>query len=247
MTVPLRIGVLGGMGPEATVALMARLITATPASDDAGHVPLMVDMNPQVPSRIARLIEGCGPDPAPVLAAMASGLEAAGARALAMPCNTAHHYAQAICDAVSIPLLDMVDLSAAQAASRAGPGGIVGILASPAVRQIGIFDAALRRHGATAVYPADQHALLGAIRDIKRSGPSDASVATLAAAAADAAAQGAGVQLVACTEFSLIAGSVATRAEIIDTLDVLVAAMIDFSFGAQPVPTRKETPAAQLD
>lgn len=91
-----RIGILGGMGPEATVELISRLIATTPAQDDADHIPLMVDMNPQVPSRISRIIEGRGADPGPVLAGMAQRLQSAGAEALAMPCNTAHFYAQGI-------------------------------------------------------------------------------------------------------------------------------------------------------
>ena len=48
------VGILGGMGPEATILLQQKLIAAVPASDDADHVPLLIDMNPQVPSRIAR-------------------------------------------------------------------------------------------------------------------------------------------------------------------------------------------------
>ena len=95
-----RIGILGGMGPEATVALMQRVIALVPARDDADHVPLIVDQNPQVPSRIAYLIEGRGEDPGPVLIAMARRLETAGAEAIAMPCNTAHHWAGAIAGAV---------------------------------------------------------------------------------------------------------------------------------------------------
>lgn len=231
MTTPRRIGILGGMGPEATLQLMARLIAATPAADDADHIPLMIDMNPQVPSRIARLIEGRGRDPGPVLAAMAMQLERTGAEALAMPCNTAHYYAPAIRDSVSIPLLDMVDLSAASAVAQAGPGARIGVLGSPALRRIGIFDAALKRHGGVAVYPTDQEGLLSAIREIKALGPSEATAATLAAAAADVGSQGARVQLVACTEFSLVSGLATAKATIIDTLDVLVQAVVDYSLG----------------
>ena len=106
-----RVGILGGMGPEATVLLMQKVIAATPARDDADHIPLIVDQNPQVPSRIRHLIEGVGDDPGPVLAAMARRLQQAGALALAMPCNTAHHYAPAIRAATSVPLIDMVALS----------------------------------------------------------------------------------------------------------------------------------------
>lgn len=207
---------------------MSRVIAATPAADDADHVPLIVDQNPQVPSRIAALIEGTGADPAPVLAAMARRLEKAGAEALAMPCNTAHHYAPAIRAAAGVPLIDMVALSA-EAAARVGQGGRVGILASPAVQRIGLFDAALSPHGLQAVYPADQAALLGAIRAIKREGTSPAARTALAAAARDLRQQGASVQLVACTEFSLLADAARDEAEVIDTLDVLVAGIVRFA------------------
>ena len=66
-----RIGILGGMGPEATLLIMRKTLEAVDAGDDADHIPLIVDQNPQVPSRIAHLIEGTGPDPAPMLAQMA--------------------------------------------------------------------------------------------------------------------------------------------------------------------------------
>lgn len=226
---PRRVGVLGGMGPQATVLLMSKIIVAVPAADDRDHVPLIVDQNPQVPSRIARLIEGTGEDPAPVLATMARRLEAAGAEALAMPCNTAHHFAPAITAAVTIPLLDMVTLSVAHAARLAGPDGRVGVLASPALRRIGLFDGRLAQAGLTAVYPDDEDALLGAIRRIK-AGDADAEArAALQRASAQLVAAGVATQMIACTEFSLIADSAAEGARAFDTLDVLVGAIVDFS------------------
>ncbi|HCE72467.1 MAG TPA: aspartate racemase, partial [Ruegeria sp.] len=116
------VGILGGMGPEATILLQQRLLATVRAADDADHLPLLIDMNPQVPSRIAHLIQGTGTDPGPTLAQMARGLEQAGATALGMPCNTAHHYAPAIEAAVSIPLLNMVSLSVARARALVAPG-----------------------------------------------------------------------------------------------------------------------------
>lgn len=226
---PRRVGILGGMGPQATVLLMSKVIAAVPAADDRDHVPLIIDQNPQVPSRIARLIEGTGEDPAPVLAAMARRLEAAGAEALAMPCNTAHHFAPAIAAAVTIPLLDMVTLSVAHAARLAGPDGRVGVLASPALRRIGLFDGRLAQAGLAAVYPDDEAALLGAIRRIK-AGDADAEArAALQRASAQLVAAGVATQMIACTEFSLIADSTAEGARAFDTLDVLVGAIVDVS------------------
>lgn len=228
-----RVGVLGGMGPEATVLLMGKIIRATPARDDADHIPLIVDQNPQVPSRIARLIEGVGEDPAPVLAAMARRLEAAGAEALAMPCNTAHHYAPAIREATSVPFIDMVALSVARAQATAGAGGRVGVLASPAVRRIGLFDGPLAAAGLTPVYAADEAALLAAIRAIKAEGPTPAARAALGAASAALLAEGAAAQMIACTEFSLIPDAVDPGARAFDTLDALVDGVVAFSTGRE--------------
>jgi len=229
---PRRIGILGGLGPEATVLLMQKVIAAVPARDDSDHVPLIVDQNPQVPSRIRHLIEGTGEDPTPALVEMARRLEAAGAEALAMPCNTAHHYASAIAGAVSVPFLDMVTLSAEHARARAATGGRIGILASPATRRIGLFDKVLGPAGLAAVYPEDEDALLGAIRSLKAEGPGPAARETLAAASAELVSRGANVQMIACTEFSLITSAVASEAEVFDTLDLLVEAIVAFSLGA---------------
>jgi aspartate racemase len=226
---PRRVGILGGMGPEATVLLMQRLLSAARATDDAGHIPLIVDQNPQVPSRIRHIIDGTGDDPGPVLAAMAQRLQTAGAAAIAMPCNTAHHYRPTIRAAVQVPFLDMVAASVTRAASMAQAGVSIGILGSPALRRIGLFDTALAARGLTPAYPSDEGAMLDAIRAIKAHGATDSACATLLAASTSLYDRGAAVQMIACTEFSLIADAVDPRAQVFDTLDVLVSEIAAFS------------------
>lgn len=223
------VGILGGMGPGATVLLMQKIIAATPARDDSDHVPLIVDQNPQVPSRIRHLIERTGEDPGPVLSAMARRLQAAGALALAMPCNTAHHYADEIRASVSVPLIDMVALSVTHAASLVQAGGTVGVLASPAVRLTGLFDRALAAAGLTAIYAAEDDAVLSIIRHIKADGPGEENRQALAEVSRGLLACGAQVQMVACTEFSLIADAVDPAAVSFDTLDCLTSAIIAFA------------------
>ena len=224
-----RIGVLGGMGPEATVLFMSRVIKLTPAQDDRDHVPLIVDDNTQVPSRIKALIEKTGEDPAPVLAEMARRLEAAGAEALAMPCNTAHHFAPAIVDAVGIPLLNMIDLSVERVVPLAQANKRVGLLASPAIRLTGIFDRAFAGHGISTLYPADDDRLLAAICALKVDGTDASAVQTLAEAATELTGKGADVLVIACSEFSIIADTVKAPVAIVDTIDVLAKAAIDFA------------------
>jgi aspartate racemase len=224
-----RVGILGGMGPEATILIMQKLLASVQAQDDADHIPLIVDQNPQVPSRIGHLLEGKADNPGPVLADMARRLVAGGAEALAMPCNTAHHYADAIRGAVTVPFLDMVVLSAAHAASLAGGGRTIGILASPAVRKVGLLDAPLKRLGLTAVYPGDEASLLAAIRQIKTAGAQPEASRRLRIASEDLRQRGAAVQMIACTEFSLIADAISPETQSFDSLDVLVRAIKEFA------------------
>jgi aspartate racemase len=221
------VGILGGMGPEATVLLMQKVLGAVAAKDDADHIPLIVHQNPQVPSRIRRLLEGQGDDPGPVLAAMARDLHAAGASALAMPCNTAHAYAPQIRAATDLPFLDMRQATVNQL-QRLGAGRRIGMLASPAVRVTSAFDAAFQQAGFTAVWPKDEVPVLALIRQIK-AGEVGAAQQSALRDAAERLAPHCDHLLVACTELSLIAPAI-TRPRT-DSLDCLVQAILDFSRG----------------
>lgn len=238
------VGVLGGMGPQATVYFMQRVIDAVPSRDDSDHVPLLVDQNSQVPSRIAALIEGGGVDPGPTLAAMAKRLEAAGAVALAMPCNTAHHYAATVASAVGIPFLNMVELSCDRALEVAGKGGRIGLLGSPALERVGVFERPLAARDLRAVYPADLDAALGIIRRIKADGPSPATLAALNAAVADMTVEGIDALCICCTEFSLHGQDIAATVPVFDSLDRLVAATVAASNGS--LGTGPSEPATAL-
>jgi aspartate racemase len=231
------VGVLGGMGPDATVDLMRRVIAATPAEDDADHVHLIVDQNPKVPSRIAALIEGTGESPAPALAAMARRLTAAGAEALAMPCNTAHAYLDAIREAAEpVPVLDMVALTADRIAAMNPAPRRVGLLASTAVRITGLYEQALAARGVACAFPANQDAVMDAIRAVKRGDAGDRPRAALRAASADLMLGGADVLLVACTELSVIAGAFPDGVRALDAMDVLAEAIVAFATDGDALP-----------
>ena len=233
---PRILGVLGGMGPEATILLMRRILEATPARDDADHIPLIVDNNTQVPSRIAHLIEGTGEDPTPVLQAMARRLETAGAQALLMPCNTAHSYLGAVAPATSLPFLDMTALTAAELSASA-PAGPIGILASPAVEITGVFRRAFAAEGREVIYPEDRDAMLAAIRAVKAGREAEAEPA-LRAALVELAGRGAAGAAIGCSEFSLLTRRLEAGAPLalLDSLDALVRAAVRFAMAPEPAP-----------
>ncbi|QSB10414.1 amino acid racemase [Lysinibacillus fusiformis] len=100
------VGIIGGMGPLATVDLMNKIILYTPAKKDQDHLHIIVDNYSQIPDRTTAIL-GNGTDPTPFIIQSAQRLESAGADFLAIACNTAHFYFQSIKDSVNIPILHM--------------------------------------------------------------------------------------------------------------------------------------------
>lgn len=228
----LTVGVVGGMGPEATVEFMRRVIAETPADDDADHIRLLVDNNPKVPSRIAAILENSGDDPGKVLAAMARGLEAAGADFLVVPCNTAHYYLPIIRDAVGIRVLDAIELTADYLKANMEHIKKVGMLISPAAQRVAIFDQQFCDHGLSTLYPdvPDQAIILSVIQSIKAGNISASVLAAYQSIAQRLVDAGADVLLIACTELSTLPRPDVNVA-IVDTLEVMVIETIATATG----------------
>ncbi|RED18851.1 aspartate/glutamate racemase family protein [Pontivivens insulae] len=239
------VGILGGMGPAATIDLMQRVIAAVDGADDADHVPLIVHQNSQVPSRIAAIVEGRGEDPGPVLARMTRDLERAGALALAMPCNTAHAYAPAIRAAATVPFIDMVALSADHA-SRLPQVARMGLLGSPALARASVYDAPLAARGLSAVHP--RHEALELVRDVKARGVHEAARTQLRTLATHLRDDGADAIAISCSEFSLLADALAEfDIPVFDTIDLLVAEIVRFSLNtAVPEPGSTDGSSARV-
>ena len=224
------IGIIGGMGPEATVLLMQKLLVPAHATDDADHIPLIVHQNPAVPSRIRRLIDGSGADPAPVLTQMAQDLAAAGAQALAMPCNTAHAYAAQIAAATPLPFLDMRTATFDHLRGILPPGKRIGMLASPAVRMARVFDAPFAASGLQPVYLPDDADLLALIRQVK-AGDTGSEAQSEMTRIAQRLAGHSDHLLIACTELSLLTSVISGMAWT-DTLDCLTDSIVRFAKSA---------------
>jgi len=234
------VGVLGGMGPTATVDFLARIIAATRAERDQDHLHVLVDCNPQVPDRSA-FLRSEGPDPRPSLVAMAKGLEQAGASFLVMACNTAHAFAEDIRAVVAIPLVDWPSV-VADAVSVTGVKQ-VGILASTGTLVANIYRIPLDARGIRSVVPTPsrQAGVMRAIygpEGIKRLGPeSQVARRDLQAGAEDVVAQGAAAVILACTEFSALSalGALQVKVPVFDASEIVARYVVSRALG-QEVP-----------
>ncbi len=200
------VGIIGGMGPEATVDLMQRIIKLTPAWDDIDHIRCIVDNNPKIPSRIKAIIDGDGEDPTPFLADMARKLEAYGADVLAIACNTAHFYFDAIQAAVKIPVIHMIDAVVDTLRERRLSNRKIGLLASPAVNITGIYEKKLAPANFEAIFPDGpyQQRLFDVIRAVKAGTPAEQLYLAYTDIGSHLKQKGADLAVVACTELSAL-------------------------------------------
>lgn len=220
------VGIIGGMGPEATVDLMQRIINLTPALDDIDHIRCIVDNNPKIPSRIKAIIEGDGEDPGPCMAEMGRRLESWGADFLAIACNTAHYYYDTIQDAVKIPVIDLIDLVSSHIKVTFPAHNKVGILASPAVAITGLYNKKLKILGIEDVWPDPdyQERLLDLIREIKKGKSGNRLREEYRAVCENLLHKGADIAIIGCTELSTLGSDLPIKS--IDAAQILAMEIV---------------------
>ena len=218
------LGVLGGMGPAATLDFLAKLQAATPAGRDQDHLRVLVNINPQVPDR-----NDPGDAPGPVLAAMAVGLRDAGAEVLAIACNTAHAYAGEVRAASGLPLVDMIDIACLTA--RQGGAEKVGILATGLA--LGLYSDRLTGMGLepVALTKAKQEWFMSLLYRIKGGDLGDEVQDEMAAVARSLADAGAQAVIAGCTEVPLVLAPDDLDIRLIDAGQVLAERCVAVCLG----------------
>jgi aspartate racemase len=197
------LGVLGGMGPLASAHFMLRLTLLTPAARDQDHVPAVLWSDPRVPSRTDG--KQAADDPLPWLLRGIDGLQAAGCGAVAIPCNTVHDWYGEMAAHAAIPILHIVDATAAELVRRQVPLGTIGLMATQATLNLRLYQSRLEHLGWNCIVPtpAEMERLVSpAIADVKINRVA-AAYAPLAAVAQSLAARGARAVVLGCTEIPL--------------------------------------------
>ena len=223
------LGVLGGMGPAATLEFLNQLHAFTPAQGDQDHIRVLMDMNPKVPDR-----NTLGPAAGAVLAEMAGALAGAGAEVLAMPCNTAHAHADLIQRASGLPLIDLIETGAS--AARDLGAHRVGVLGTKGALRLYREYLAAQAMGLVSLDPARQDAFMATIYRIKGGDLGPATKREMAGYAADLVAAGAEAVIAGCTEAPLVIGAKDVQAEFIDPGELLARRCVAVCLGLEAVP-----------
>ncbi|MEO5932411.1 MAG: amino acid racemase [Duganella sp.] len=154
-----KLGVVGGIGPAATVDFMQKIVRNTPAARDQDHIRLIVDHNPQIPDRTANLI-GQGADPTLALYSACKRLEANGAALIAMPCNTAHAYVDRLQPGLAIPIVNMLSETVGLINEHCAGHAKVGLLATTGTVRSGVYHEAARGGDFELIVPDAAHQAL---------------------------------------------------------------------------------------
>ncbi|SAL29837.1 aspartate racemase [Caballeronia sordidicola] len=239
----LKIGIVGGVGPAATVDFLSKIVRNTPAARDQEHLKVIVEQNPQIPDRTGNLIGG-GLDPTIALYATCKKLEAGDADLIAIPCNTAHAFVARIQRRLDIPIVNMLTETVRYIRAMFPDLRDIGVLATSGTVASGVYRDALNACELRQVLPNPvmQERVMCAIygeRGVKAGYTSGTCVDDLHLAIDDLAARGVDVVILGCTELPLLVDNPHYRAAngrtitLVDPSDVLAQCCVAYALAGR--------------
>ncbi|MEJ2100765.1 MAG: amino acid racemase [Desulfobacterales bacterium] len=233
------IGILGGMGPEATLDCFAKIIKNTPAKKDQDHLRVIIDSNPKVADRPAAII-GKGKSPVPELVQGCRYLEFAGADFVIIPCVAAHFFLEEVRQQVKLPILSIFDAVTETIVRKHPDITAVGLLAITATISSGLLQKRLAADNIETVLPDEinQARVMAAVADIKKTRPTRSRAkitADLIGTAEDLISNGARGIVAGCTEISLALKQEHLSVPYFDALTILARAAV-LEAGRTPIP-----------
>ena len=235
---PQTLGILGGLGPMATVYFYDMLVRHTKATCDQDHLDVIISSRASTPDRTSYILGQSTENPFDIMARDAQRLVTFGADVLAIPCNTAHYFYDRLNETISVPILNMVEETVLEAKARGCCR--VGILATSGTVQTGTYSRMCERHGLEFVCPDESHQqdLMNVIYgDIKQGKRPD--MARFFAVADSLKRQGCTRVILGCTELSIIKKDEKLDAFYLDSMSVLAKNAIT-TFGRTPIGFEKE-------
>ena len=231
------VGVIGGLGPEATLDFFSKVLTHSKALKDQDHIHLVIENNPKTPNR-NDAIAGKGPSPGPALAGMAQALDRAGADFIVMACNTAHAFETEIRSATQKPFVSLIDEVVNEVRLKHPHVLRVGLLAAQGCLDTKIYDSAFARHGIEVVSPeqGSQLRFMELLYRIKSGDRGSEVRSSMRQIGEELLVKGAEILIAGCTEVPLVLQSGDNTHALIDSTDVLARQCVEYARKIKPLP-----------
>ncbi|MBT9158505.1 MAG: Aspartate racemase [Firmicutes bacterium] len=235
------VGILGGMGPQATIDFYQRILDNTKAARDQEHLQVLLWSDPQVPDRTAAIL-GTGEDPTARLVSGAERLCLGGATCIAVPCNTAHYFLPKVQQAVpTVPIFDMVATAVNRVQAHLPQGSKIGVAATDGTLASGLYQRAMLSRGLLPVLPSlsEQAVVMDIIygqRGVKAGYLGRANEERFRRVVAALCQRGAAAILVGCTELSMVATRLVSLTTVFDPMEILAQAVVEQVKGHHDYP-----------
>lgn len=218
------VGIIGGMGPEATADLFQKIIVSTNAKHDYEHIHILIDNNTDIPDRTEAILNG-GKSPLPQMLASADRLVCQGADFLAIGCNTAHYFYDDLSSRISVPILNMVEITMKKILEERIH--TVGILGTFATLKTGLYDR-LSKYGIKIIKPdeTDETLIMNMIYDGIKGGRGDYDTSAVKRCLDKMVHNGVEKFILACTELPLAFRNYHLEYPVIDPTTELAKAVI---------------------
>ena len=224
------IGIIGGMGPLATIDLYEKITINTRAEKDQDHIHIIIDSYPQIEDRTAYILHG-GKNPKDKLIESAKRLENAGADALIMPCNTAHFFAKDIEKEVSIPLIHIVKSTAEAIKNKYPKANKIGLIATTGTLKSGVYANILKDYGYHIIELDErlENDIMDCIYKGVKAGKTEEYVPLFQKCVDKITDMGADVLIAGCTEIPILVPHIKSKIPVVDATLELALAAINFS------------------
>lgn len=222
------LGILGGVGPLATVYFADLIVKLTPARCDQDHIRTIVSNNPKIPDRTDYILDRTKPDPLPVMVSDAKMLEGLGCDYIAIPCNTAHFFFDEIQKNISVELINIVEETVKFAVQNVDGLKKLGILATSGTLHSKVYETVCSRFGVACEIPDDDeiNSLMHIIYDQVKAGK-ESDHKELFKIIDSMKSRGCEAVVLGCTELSAIYYELKTeRCDIVDSMTALAKACV---------------------
>ncbi|OLS03030.1 cysteate racemase [Tissierella creatinophila] len=216
------LGILGGMGPLATVKLFEMIVSMTDANNDQEHIHIIVDNNTKVPDRTSFLLDKNKENPNLLLIESAKRLEKAGVDLIVMPCNTAHYYYEEIKSYINIPFLNMIEETAIWIKENYPSLKKIGLLATDGTIKAGIYDEIFLKYDIEIITPSKdkQKYIYELIYNMKEN-KNQKSLDGIYSAMSEIENEGAEIFIAGCTEVSVALNTFKIEGEFVDPMKII--------------------------
>jgi aspartate racemase len=223
------IGILGGMGPLATVDIFKKIVMMTEAYCDNDHIPIIIDNNTLIPDRTSHIM-GRGESPVRELVKSALRLEAMGADVIIIACNTAHYYYNDIVKHVSIPVINMIEETAREVLKNKPYVKKAGLIATEGTYNTGIYKSVFNSFGIELIQPNPENTkhIMDVIYGIKK-GLMDMDPANFKQAIDELKSKGSETLILGCTEIPMAFRMFDIHEDYVGASEVLAKRAIEFA------------------